>query len=368
MRKAGNVIMVAPSEEIAAREKLELESEKQVKELAPLRTEFIQINYANAGDMAALIQAEENNLLSERGNVTTDDRTNTLIIQDVASSLEAIRGMIVQLDIPVRQVLIESRIVNADETFAKDIGVRFGYNKDTKHGHAATHSQIGDDDPFVSFGGSKPGNLEPAQITGIGTGGTQGLLVDLPAVPGDAAALALAVGKMGSWLLQLELSALIAEGRAEDIASPRVITSNQHEAIIESGIEIPYQEASSSGATSVSFKKAVLSLVVTPHITPDDRILLDLTVAQDTQSSTVVLGTPAIDTKNISTEVLVENGETIVLGGVYNQRDSKFVDRIPFFGDLPYLGFLFKRENVDKTKTELLIFVTPKILKESLKI
>ena len=371
MRKAGNVIMVAPSEEIAAREKLELESDKQVEELSPMRTEFIQISYANAGDMASLISAEENNLLSERGTVTTDERTNTLIIQDISSSLEAIRGMIAQLDVPVRQVLIESRIVNADETFAKDVGVRFGYSKDTKQNNAITRSQIGDENPFVTIGGGKPGNISYAatQVTGFQLpAGNESLIVDLPAIPGDAAALAIGIGKLGSYLLQLELSALIAEGRGEDIASPRVITSNQHEATIESGIEIPYQEASSSGATSVAFKKAVLSLVVTPHITPDDRILLDLTVQQDTQSSTVVLGTPAINTKNISTEVLVENGETIVLGGVYNQTDTKFTDRVPFFGDLPYLGFLFKRTNVDKTKSELLIFVTPKILKESLKI
>jgi type IV pilus assembly protein PilQ len=373
MRKAGNVIMVAPSEEIAAREKLELESVKQVEELAPMRTEFIQINYANAGDMAALISAEENNLLSERGTVTTDERTNTLIIQDVASSLEAVRGLITQLDIPVRQVLIESRIVNADETFAKDVGVRFGYSKNTKHGNALTRTDIGDNDPFVLLGGGKPGNLSYYDVQGTafenpGGSGNESLLVDLPAIPSDAAALAIGIGKLGSYLLQLELSALIAEGRGEDIASPRVITSNQHEAIIESGTEIPYQEASSSGATSVSFKKAVLSLSVTPHITPDDRILLDLTVKQDVPSSTVVLGTPAIDTKAISTEVLVENGETIVLGGVYEQSDSQFTDRVPFFGDLPYVGFLFKRTDVDTTKKELLIFVTPKILKESLKI
>ena len=376
MRQAGNVVMVAPSEEIAAREKLELEASKQIEDLSPLRTEFIQINYASATDMATLIQAEENNLLSERGNVTVDDRTNTLIIQDVGSSLEAVRNMIAELDIPVRQVLIESRIVNADESFAKDIGVRFGYSKNTKQANALSRGDIGPgghNDPFVLLGGGKPGNLSyfDAQGTAFenpGGSGNESLIVDLPAIPSDAAALAIGIGKLGSYLLQLELSALIAEGRGEDIASPRVVTSNQHEATIESGIEIPYQSATSSGATSVSFKKAVLSLKVTPHITPDDRILLDLMVNQDTRGSPDVLGTPPINTKSVSTEVLVENGETIVLGGVYNQTDRKTTDRVPFFGDLPYVGFLFKRTAVDKSKTELLIFVTPKILKENLKI
>ena len=182
------------------------------------------------------------------------------------------------------------------------------------------------------------------------------------------AMVALAIGKVGSYLLQLELSALIAEGRGEDIASPRIITANQTEAVIESGVQIPFQEASSSGATSVSFQDAVLSLRVTPQITPDDRIIMDLQVNQDTVSGTTVLGVPAINTRSVTTQVLVANGETVVLGGVYTSSDRKTVDRIPFFGDLPYVGFLFKRTDIDKTKDELLIFITPKILKDSLKL
>jgi type IV pilus assembly protein PilQ len=360
MRQSGNVIMVAPSEEITARERLELEASRQVEELAPLRTEFIQVNYADAADLMGLIQAEENNLLSERGNVSIDERTNILIIQDIASSLEAVRALITELDVPVRQVLIESRIVNADETFAKDIGVRFGYSKNNDLSDSGSAG--------FTIGGGQAGNVDFGGTTTNNTAGLENLIVDLPAVPADASALALAVGKVGSYLLQLELSALIAEGRGEDIASPRVITANQHEAVIESGVEIPYQEASSSGATTVAFKDAVLSLRVTPQITPDDRIIMDLQVNQDTVSATTVLGVPAINTRNVTTQVLVENGETVVLGGVYTSTDRKAIDRTPFFGDLPYVGFLFKRTDINSEKSELLIFITPKILKDSLTI
>lgn len=370
MRQSGNVIMVAPSEELAARERLELEANRQVEELAPLRTEFVSINYADASDLMGLIAAQENNLLSDRGNVSIDARTNTLIIQDVATSLDAIRELIEELDVPIRQVLIESRIVNADESFAKDIGVRFGYSKHTSQG-TQDRATLGDDtegDPFVTFGGGQAGNTDFGGTTSFNDGTNENLIVDLPAIPGDAASLALAIGKVGSYLLQLELSALIAEGRGEDIASPRVITSNQNEAVIESGVQIPYQEASSSGATSTSFQDAVLSLTVTPQITPEDSIIMDLQVAQDSLSGTSVNGVPAINTRSVTTQVLVQNGETVVLGGVYTSTDRKSVDRTPFFGDLPYVGFLFKRTDIDSSKSELLIFITPKILKDSLTI
>jgi type IV pilus assembly protein PilQ len=368
MRQSGNVIMVAPSEELAARERLELEENRQVEELAPLRTEFMQINYADAADLMGLIQAEENNLLSERGTVSIDERTNTLIIQDISSSLEAVRGLISELDVAIRQVLIESRIVNADESFAKDIGVRFGYSKHSKQG-TQDRATIGQNpaDPFVAIGGGQEGNVDYGGTTTFNDGTNENYIVDLPAIPGDASALALAIGKVGSFLLQLELSALIAEGRGEDIASPRVITSNQHEAVIESGVQIPYQEASSSGATSTAFQDAVLSLRVTPQITPDDHIIMDLEVNQDTVGAEFN-GVPAINTRSVTTQVLVENGETIVLGGVYTSTDTTSISRTPFFGDLPYVGFLFKRTAVDKNKSELLIFITPKILKDSLTI
>lgn len=357
MRRVGNVVMVAPQEEIAAREKLELEAERQLEELAPLRTEFIQVNYAKASDLAVLIKAEANNLLSERGNVTIDQRTNILIVQDIAVNLQSIREMIIKLDIPVRQVLIESRIVNASEEFAKDIGVRFGLAGRTRD---PSTTQI-----FAIAGGTEPGNTLDLDPTGFNTAGLEDFIVDLPVVD-PAGALGLVVGKVGTWLLQLELSAAIAEGRTEDIASPKVITANQQEALIETGEEIPYQEATSSGATSVAFKKAVLSLRVTPQITPDDRVLLDLQVNQDTRGSPEVLGVPPIDTNEIITQVLVDNGETVVLGGVYTQLDEVTIDRVPWFSDLPLFGFLFKRTLTEKNRNELLIFVTPKILKETL--
>lgn len=374
MRQSGNVIMVAPTEEIAARERLELEAERQVQQLAPLRTEFVKVNYASASDLIRLIQAEENNLLSERGNVAIDERTNTLIVQDVTSSLASIRALIEELDVPVRQVLIESRIVNADERFAKDVGVRFGYSKNTKQGvtqDKITRQAIGSSgNPLIAIGGGRQGTTNFTQSTsfntGTGAGGSENLIVDLPAKALSASALSFAVGKVGSYLLQLQLSALIAEGRGEEIASPRVITANQNEATIESGLEIPFQRATSSGATSVEFKEAVLSLKVTPQITPDDRIIMDLEVNQDSINPLRVLGVPAINTRSVTTQVLVDNGETVVLGGVYNARDTRSVDKTPFFGDLPYLGFLFKRTDVDSTKSELLIFITPKIIKEEL--
>ena len=368
MRQSGNVIMVAPTEEIAARERLELEAERQVQQLAPLRTEFVKVNYASAADLIQLIRAEENNLLSERGNVAIDDRTNTLIVQDVASSLASIRALIEELDVPVRQVLIESRIVNADERFAKDVGVRFGYSKNTKQGVTAdkiTRENIGSGgNPFAVIGGGLPGNTNFTASTAFNDGDNENFIVDLPAKAPGATALSFAVGKVGSYLLQLQLSALIAEGRGEEIASPRVITANQNEALIESGLEIPFQRATSSGATSVEFKEAVLSLKVTPQITPDDRIIMDLEVSQDSINPLRILGVPAINTRSVTTQVLVDNGETVVLGGVYNARDTKSIDKTPFFGDLPYLGFLFKRTDVNLNKSELLIFITPKIIKE----
>jgi len=361
MRQDGNVMMVGPQEEIAARERIELESLKQVAELAPLRTEFVQINYAKASDFASLIQSGETSLLSDRGTVSIDERTNTLIVQDVSASLEAIRDMISKLDIPVRQVMIESRIVNADESFTRDLGVQFGYSKHTNQVSQANG------DLFGAVGGAIPGETDFGAPTSFNTAGNDNLMVNLP-VAGATSTLALAVGKIGSYLLQLELSALLAEGRGEDIASPKVITANQSEALIESGVEIPFQQATSSGATSVSFQKAVLALRVTPQITPDNRVLLDLDVSQDTRGSPDVQGVPPINTRNVATKVLVDDGETVVLGGIYNQVDRNSMDRVPFFGDLPYLGFLFKKNRVEKSRTELLIFVTPKILKEDLTI
>ena len=364
MRQEGNVIMVAPQEEIATREKLELEAQQQLKELAPLRTEFVQINYAKATELADLIKAESNNLLSERGNITVDQRTNTLLIQDTASNLSEIREVVEALDIAIRQVLIESRIVVANEDFSKDLGVQFGYSHSDNIKDRFARVDGTEAGLSSSIGGGIPGDVNYGTNTTFNTDNLENYIVGLP-VAGPAAAFKWSIGRIGSYLLQLELSALQAEGRGEIVASPRVITANQKEAIIESGQEIPYQEATSSGATAVSFKKAVLSLRVTPQITPDDRIIMDLAVNRDAVGQ-VFAGVPSIDTNEVNTQVLVENGETVVLGGIYESTNRDDTTSVPFFGELPYLGRLFRRTEVEQSKQELLIFVTPKILKEDL--
>jgi type IV pilus assembly protein PilQ len=361
MRQTGNVMLVAPSEEIAAREKLELESQKQIKELEPLYSEFIQINYAKAADIAKLLKSSDTSLLSDRGTATIDERTNTLLVQDTASKLADIRKLVAKLDIPVRQVLIESRIVIANNNFARDLGVKFGYSKQVDY----------NDDHVLVIGGKQPGDLTTNPPTpfvqggglGSGTAGATGLITDL-GVTNPTGSIGLAVGKLGSHLLQLELNAMEAEGKGEVVSSPRVLTSNQKEAYIEAGTEIPYQEASSSGATSTSFKKAVLSLKVTPQITPDDRIIMDLNVNKDSVGR-VFNGVPSIDTKEVGTQVLVDNGETLVLGGIYEQNRLDEVDRVPFFGELPMVDWLFKTTRKLDDRSELLIFITPKIVKEN---
>jgi len=347
MRKTGNVVLIAPSAEIAAREKLELESQKQIEELAPLRTEWFQINYAKGSDIASLLKSTENNLLSSRGSITIDERTNTLLIQDTADKLAQIRAVITKLDIPVRQVLIESRVVVANRDFTRNIGVRFGAAGVKTNGQYTT-----------TVGGGGVSATQPN--TGIGD-----LIVDLPA-GGSAGTIGLAIAKASSAVVQLELSALQIEGEGEIISSPRVITANQKAATIKSGVEIPYQEASSSGATSVSFKTAALSLTVTPQITPDDQVILDLNVNKDSVGE-IFNGVPSIDTRTISTQVLVSNGETVVLGGIYEQNRIETNTRVPFFGDIPVFGVLFKKDEKRDDRSELLIFVTPKILKEELK-
>ena len=363
MREVGNVMMIAPQEEIAAREKLELESQQQIQELAPLRTEFMQVNYAKAADIAALIKAEANNLLSDRGNVSVDERTNTLLVQDTSDKLSEVRSVVQALDIPVRQVLIESRIVVANEDFSKDLGVRFGYSH-LSNAKANIPDQFGRFPMQSAIGGGVPGDITYPGTTTFNTDGNENYIVDLAAA-GAAGNFKYAVGKIGSYFLQLELTALQAEGRGEVISSPHVITANQREAVIESGAEIPYQQATSSGATAVQFKKAVLSLKVTPQITPDDRIILDLAVNRDSIGQ-VFNNVPSINTNEVTTQVLVDNGETVVLGGIYEATSRDDKTSVPFFGDLPYLGRLFKRTSTETRKQELLVFVTPKILSDTL--
>ena len=362
-RENGNVIYVAPSEEIAAREKLELESQQAVQELAPLRSEFIQVNYARASDIAGLLKSTDNTLLSDRGNVTVDERTNNLLVQDTALKLNEIRRLVDRLDVPVKQVLIESRIVIANDDFSKSLGVRFGIsNRD------ANVFPANNDRDFDAIAGNLEGT--DSALNGGAIALNDRLNVNLPAA-GATGSIGLALAKLPlGLLLDLELSAAQAESRAEVVSTPRVIASNQTTARIEQGTEIPFQSATSSGATDVEFKKAVLSLEVTPQITPDDRVSMKLLVNNDSIGEEVPSGfggfIPSIDTNEVETDVLVDNGQTIVLGGVYTQDKSDTISRVPFFSDLPLVGFLFKSTAIRDDKAELLVFITPKIISEQL--
>jgi type IV pilus assembly protein PilQ len=363
MRQSGNVMMVAPAAEIAAREKQELDAQKQLVELEPLYTEIIEIKFAKANELAALLSTSgkgasggsQRGFLSPRGSITIDPRTNSLLIRDTAENLSQMSEVIEQLDKPVRQVLIESRIVIANNDFNKELGVRFGTSAQSNTLGAGASG---------SLDGLSLNTNNDDQIRADNTVGND-LNVNLPVNnPSGSIGLALAKLPLGM-ILELELSAMQAEGKGEVISSPRVITSNQKQATIEQGTEIPYQEATSSGATNVSFKEAVLKLDVTPQITPDDRIVMDLEVSKD-EVGEVFLGVPSIDTRSVKTQVLVDNGETVVLGGIYEQSTNDAVERVPFFGDLPYVGFLFKNTFNEDRKRELLVFVTPKIVKEGL--
>ncbi|MDO7084032.1 type IV pilus secretin PilQ family protein [Pseudocolwellia sp. AS88] len=355
-RMEGNILMVAPSDELAAREARDLQALQQVEELAPLYSEYVQVNYAKASELADLVKTEDNSILSERGSVSVDERTNTLLIRDTAKSIEDIKRMVTVLDIPIRQVIIEARMVTVVDSVDEELGIRWGItNTDGEYGSAATIDALDDANGLTQ--------------TPVGTGAIPDLAdrlnVNLPASSG-AASLAFQVARLANGtILDLELSALEQENKGEVIASPRITTSNQKEAYIEQGVEIPYQEAASSGATSVSFKKAVLSLTVTPHITPDDRIILDLIVSQDTRGEETVSG-PSINTQRIGTQVLVNNAETIVLGGIYEQSLITSVSKVPVLGDVPYFGWLFRNTSNVSEKKELLIFVTPRIVTERL--
>jgi type IV pilus assembly protein PilQ len=376
MRRDGNVMFVAPAAEIAAREKELLSARQQVQQLSPLRTEYLQINYAKASDLAALIKSGQNSsLLSDRGSVAIDERTNTLLLQDTSERLSDIRRLVSTLDIPVRQVLIEARIVIVNDDYSRELGVRFGATAAFQHGGRDGSGIVGannfgteDDDIVLSH---------VPQLDALGNpinspfGFVQGnpidrYMVNLP-VANPAGRLALTLLD-SDYIVDLELSAAQAEGRGEIISSPRLITANQREATIEQGVEIPYQESSSSGATTTQFKKAVLSLKVTPQITPDNRVILDLTVAKDSVGQLVASATggfvPSIDTREIVTQVLVNDGQTVVLGGILETERRDAETKVPWLGDIPVLGHLFKTTSKTDNKDELLIFVTPRILRE----
>lgn len=346
-RKEGNILLIAPSEELAAQEARQLQSKQQVAELAGLYSEYVQVNYAKAAELAALLKNDENSILSSRGGVSVDERTNTLLIRDTAKSIEDIKRMINVLDVPVRQVVIESRMVTVKDNINEELGIRWG---------------ITDNNADLATSGTLTG--ADSANTGVIPALADRLNVNLP-VANPAGSIAFQVARLADGtILDLELSAMENENKGEIIASPRITTANQKEAYIEQGVEIPYQEAASSGATSTQFKKAVLSLTVTPHITPDDRIILDLVVTQDTVSSVQNGSAPAIDTQRIGTQVLVNNGETIVLGGIYQQSIISTVSKVPVLGDIPYFGWMFRNSNNFNEKKELLIFVTPRIVTE----
>ncbi|MFZ1624342.1 MAG: type IV pilus secretin PilQ [Gammaproteobacteria bacterium] len=370
MRENGGVIIVAPADEIASREKADLEARKDIRELEPLLSEFLQVNYAKAGDLAELMKGKGgkgNAMLSERGTVAIDERTNTLLVQDVSENIREIRRLVSTLDIPVRQVLIESRIVIVNDNFSRDLGMRWGVTgvHDTSDGLIAVSGSTTGTNTIVNSAltnQQSTGSKYPVQLPAL----QDRYNVNLP-VANPAGRLGLAL--LGEdYLVDLELSALQAEGRGEVISSPRVITANQKQASIRQGVEIPYQESSSSGATSTQFKEAVLSLTVTPQITPDDRIIMDLKVTKDSVGKVVSDArggsVPSIDTREVVTQVLVNNGQTVVLGGVYETEEGESVSKVPFLGDIPGVGVLFRSTRKISNKTELLIFVTPKILKE----
>jgi len=361
-RQNGNVMLIAPAEEIASREKVELEARKSIKELAPIISQTIQVNYANASHFVKLFKGEGKNskkssgYLSSRGHVTLDPRTNKLLVFDIQENVDKIVAMVKELDLPVRQVLIESRIVIAGTNFGKELGVRFGFNR-------STTGNTGDDNE-VGIGLSNTVTNADAVRQGTQPAAANRLNVNLPSANSfGTVALALARLPFGT-LLDLELSAAQAEGRSETVSAPRLITANQQKAYIEQGFEIPFASQTSSGATDIEFKEAVLKLDVTPQITPDDNIIMDLLVKKD-QPDFSQAG-PPIQKREIKTQVRVRNGETVVLGGVYETTSTDNISKVPFFGDLPIVGALFRSRSETSDKTELLIFVTPKIISDNL--
>ena len=366
MRKNGSVVWIAPSDELATKEKLELESKQQILDLEPLRTETFHLKFQRAENFVKVLSDDKQRILSKRGSAVIDARTNTLFIQDTPTKMDEIRILLAQIDVPVKQVLIESRIVEASDSFSKNLGIRLGIRDSAGIGY-----------PVSSGGGTRITAGAQIESPGFYTGQA----ADIPTFNQQSLNVNMAAGAIGGFrsgalsfvlfksvlgrFLNLELSALQADGRGKIISNPRVVTSDQMEATIEQGTEIPYLSASSSGATSVTFKKAVLSLKVKPQITPDDNVIMDLKVNKDSRGTDTIAG-PAIDTKQITTQVLVENGGTVVIGGIYTEDERTTITKIPLFGDLPFIGPLFKNTQKRDDKTELLIFVTPRILKDTL--
>jgi len=377
LRKSGNVILIAPKDELNAKEKIELESKLQIAALEPLRTQSFQLNYVKADDIAKGITGQASSsggagstgsrILSPRGSVVSEPRTNQLFISDIPSKLEEVQQLIAKIDIPVRQVLIESRIVIADDSFGRSLGIRLaGVDLRGQRGGIPGYN-VGSGDNYVSVGG----NLNAVAGQTLQTSGTVALadtqFVNLPATGANGfnpATIAFSLfGASSNRFLNLELSALEADGRGKVVSSPRVVTADQQKALIEQGEELPYQVATSSGATSLQFRKANLKLEVTPQVTPEGNVILDVDVTKDSVGRATTAGF-AINTKHVKTQVLVENGGTVVIGGIFEQSDREDVTKVPFLGDIPYLGNLFKTRTTTSEKTELLIFLTPKVVTE----
>jgi len=367
MRKTGNVVWIAPRDELATKEKLALEARQQIADLEPLRTESFQLNYQRAEDIQKIITASDQKILSKRGSAVVDPRTNTIFVQDIVDKIDDVRRLLKQIDVAVRQVLIEARIVEASDTFSRNLGARLGFIDLTGRGArlpGGTHR-------ITAGGGLASTGALTGQIADTPDFFDDGISVNLPAPglggvnPGQFSLILM--NDAMSKFLDLEITALQADGKGKIISSPRVITADNVEAVIEQGTEIPYQQATSSGATSVSFRKATLSLKVKPQIAPNDSIIMKLNVNKDSVGANTSAG-PSIDTKQVSTEVLVESGGTVGIGGIFEQEESSTRTKVPMLGDIPVIGILFRQDLRRNDKRELLIFVTPRVVKDTLSI
>ena len=354
-RKSGNVVLIAPSDELATKEKLALEASQQISELEPLRTESFQLSYTKATDVQTLITNKDQNILSKRGRATSDGRTNTLFVNDTPTKLDEVRKLIAQLDVPVRQVMIEARIVIADDKFSRELGARFGVVAGS-NSNGRNFGVAPDLNSSAAIANRTPLTSVPANV-------------NLP-VAGAAGTIGLSILNIAnSNLVSLELSALESDGRGKVVSSPRIITADKRKATISQGTEIPYQTQSAAGGSTTQFKQAVLSLDVTPQITPDDKVIMDIEIKKDSESGrTAGGGIPILDVRNLRTQILVENGETAVLGGIFEQSTSTNVTKVPLLGDIPFLGHMFKKTQRIDNKTELLVFITPRIIKDQLNV
>jgi type IV pilus assembly protein PilQ len=360
MRKNGNVIQVAPREEIAAKEKIDLSAHQEIAELEELHTESFQLSYQKGDAVAAMLTNEKQRMLSKRGSAVVDARTNTIFIQDTPSHLDDARNLIKQIDVPVRQVMIEARVVEATDNFGKNLGVRLGYNSTQTYNVSKGMGIQGNI-------GASSATMTPSATLSTTATAVQNPNVNLPSAGSAGAFSMLLFNSSMSKLLSVELTALETDSKGKVISSPRVVTSDKTEAVISTGTEIPYQQASSSGATNVAFKDATLSLTVKPQITPDDNVIMDIKVNKDSVGQ-LYAGVPSIDTNKVSTQVLVENGGTVVIGGVYTQTQNDGVNKVPLLGDIPVLGYLFRSTAKIDNKSELLVFITPKIIKDAMSV